>query len=169
MLVQKFLIVVSISLMILGQSFAQSSVDVVLRKYKNDEGVTTMKYQGENLNKIINKSKKDLKTKLDYIDVIGLSAKDDIDQKDKQTISNILKSQKFDELINVRSKEGKVKIHTLYVDDTIHKIYAQFNSEEFGNYHAILSGKIFLEELGEILSNLNIKELDFLKAASDIK
>ena len=162
----KSVLICSILCLFFSAAYTQSSIDVVLRKYKNDEGVTTVKYEGDNLNKLINKSKKNFKTQLDYVDIIGLRKKNDLSDKDKNTVSNILKNQQFEELINVKSKEGKVKIHTLYQNDVINKIYAQLQSEEFGNYHAILSGKIHLEELGDILSNLNIKELDFLKMAS---
>jgi hypothetical protein len=149
----------------LANDISTQSIDAILRKYKNDETATSIKYQGDNLNKAIKSQKKDLKTKLDYIDILGFKS-DDISVKDKTSIKNVLTTQKYDELINIKSKGGLVKVSTLYKGDIINKLYAQFSSNELGNYYAVLSGKIHLEEISQIVSNLNIKELDFLKIIS---
>ncbi len=149
----------------LANDISTQSIDAILRKYKNDETATSIKYQGDNLNKAIKSQKKDLKTKLDYIDILGFKI-DDISIKDKTSIKNVLTTQKYDELINIKSKGGLVKVSTLYKGDIINKLYAQFSSNELGNYYAVLSGKIHLEEISQIVSNLNIKELDFLKIIS---
>jgi hypothetical protein len=149
----------------LANDISTQSIDAILRKYKNDETATSIKYQGDNLNKAIKSQKKELKTKLDYIDILGFKS-DDISVKDKTSIKNVLATQKYDELFNIKSKEGLVKVSTLYKGDIINKLYAQFSSKELGNYYAVLSGNIHLEEISQIVSNLNIKELDFLKTIS---
>jgi hypothetical protein len=142
---------------------AQSSIESVMRKYKNDQNVTSVKYQGENLNKAILRNNKKLKTKLEYVDVIAFGKGSIMAEKDRLKIKAILTQQKFDELINVKSKEGKIKINTLYKNDIISMIYGHYDSNANGNFHVILSGIIYLEEVTEIISSLNLKELDFLE------
>ena len=145
---------------------SQESIESIFRRYKNDENVTSIKYQGDNLNKFLNKSKLKLKTSLDYVDIIGFDKNENLSEKDRLKIKEVLKKQKFEELINIRSKDGKVWINALSGPDNIQKIYGHFVSDTLGTYHVVLSGDIFLEEMGQIVSSLNLKELDFLNKVS---
>ena len=98
-----------------------------------------------------------------YVDVIAFGKGSIMSEKDRLKIKAILTQQKFDELINVKSKEGKIKINTLNNNDIISMIYGHYDSNTNGNFHVILSGIIYLEEVTEIISSLNLKELDFLE------
>lgn len=146
-------------------SSSQQSIESVLRRYKNDQNVTSIKYKGENLNKAIQKSKKKLKTQLEYVDVIGFSKGNTMSEKDILKIKSILKQERFEDLINVKSKQGKIKVSTLNNEENIKKIYGHMDSDSLGNYHVVLTGVIYLDEVAEIISSLNMKELDFLKQA----
>ena len=101
---------------------AQSNIDQVLRKYKNDEGVMNMNFTGDVL-KVLKSSDSKLKSTVDIVDVLVFKMKDDINQTDKQKIETFLSKEKYDLLINVRNKDQKVKLYAIDSGQYLQKIY----------------------------------------------
>lgn len=146
-------------------SYAQSPSNT-LRKYKNDQNVFSIKYQGENLNKFIKKSKDNpLKSKIDFVDIYLFKAGSMISPKDNQSILANLKSSKYEELVSVKDKRGTLKVFSISTGNTMSKMYANLSSTGKENYFVLLEGNIYLNEISEIVEQLNMKELDFLKTA----
>jgi sulfur carrier protein ThiS len=146
---------------------AQNSVENLLRGYKNDEGVFAMKYQGEKLNKVIQSGKESktnkIRTTLDFIDIIVLKNGKDLTVSDQTKLASLLTKEKFETLVEAKSKEGKVKLSAKMNGDAVTRICARLLSPRYGNCYVIMSGNIFLEDLATISKSLNIQELDFMK------
>lgn len=132
---------------------AQSNIDQVLRKYKNDEGVMNMNFTGDVL-KVLKSSDSKLKSTVDIVDVLVFKMKDDINQTDKQKIETFLSKEKYDLLINVRNKDQKVKLYAIDSGQYLHKIYAHVNTPDMNAYF-IMSGKIIFEELAKLGMDFN--------------
>ncbi|MBK9735757.1 MAG: DUF4252 domain-containing protein [Saprospiraceae bacterium] len=132
---------------------AQSNIDQVLRKYKNDEGVMNMNFTGDVL-KVLKSSDSKLKSTVDIVDVLVFKMKDDINQTDKQKIETFLAKEKYDLLINIRNKDQKVKLYAIDSGQYLNKIYAHVNSPDMNAYF-IMSGKIIFEELAKLGMDFN--------------
>jgi sucrose-6-phosphate hydrolase SacC (GH32 family) len=146
---------------IVSASFGQSSISNLMRKYKNDSKVAALRYEGDKFKSFFTNNE-DIKTTLEFIDIMTFSKKYDISSADKSTIKVLLQKDRFEELINAKSKEGTLKVYAASSQDVIKSLYASFKSDNT-NYYVLMKGNIYLEELATIGSKLNINQLDFLK------
>ena len=154
-------IILALALIIISNfSFAQSKIESVLRKYKNDDNVVSLMYEGEKLNDFI-KQNKGLKSKVSYLDVMVFKNNIDVSKTDIEKINALLKTNGYELLINIKSPEGKAIVHGVGSDQFLQQVFVQANSKEFSIY-AILSGNIQLNEIATIASSLKMKELEAL-------
>lgn len=141
----------------------QKNIDQVLRKYKNDEGVVNMNFTGESLKKI-NGAGQNLKSNIDYVDIIIFKGTQDISKSDNQTIQSVLTRDKFDLLVDVKNQSQKIRLYAVDDGAFLNKVYAQVHSDDMIAYF-ILSGKIIFSELSKLGMNFvgdgAIEILDF--------
>lgn len=142
-------------------SFGQSGISNLMRKYKNDSNVASLKYEGDFMKKYMSDNE-DIKTTLEYIDIMTFSKNYDISNDDKLGIKTILKKEQFEELMNAKSQEGTIKIYALTSQNLIKSLFASFKSDG-SIYYVLMKGNIHLDEIAKIGSKLNISQLDFLK------
>ena len=138
---------------------AQKNIDQVLRKYKNDEGVVNMNFTGEVLKKF-NESKEKIKSTVDNVDIVMFKSKDDISAADKVKIKQLITSEKYDLLIDVKNKDQKVKLYAKENGNFLSHVYAQVNYDDM-NIYFMLSGNIIFEELAKL--GMDFQSADGLK------
>lgn len=133
--------------------FSQNSIDKVLRKYRNDEGVAHFNFAG-NINSLLEKNVT-LKTKIDACDVLVFNQNDNISKEDLTKLKAAIGSDKLEEYMNIKDKRGKF---TLYVKtgkaDAYSKVFSIIHYESKVIYFT-LDGSIHINEL----TNLNLNFL----------
>lgn len=158
-----------IGILISTACFAQSKIDNVLRRYKNNQNVFSIKYEGESLDNFIKarqgEDQKKIKSKLTFLDVYAFKNQTNINKTDLDKIQGILKGEKYEMLISAKTKEGKVQLQAISTDNVLNKVYASLQGIGNETYYVLLSGNIYLNELAQIAQSLNMKELDFIKGA----
>lgn len=142
-------------------SFAQTGISNLMRKYKNDSKVATIKYEGDKFKNFFTNNSA-IKTKMEFIDIMTFSKNYDITEEDRSKIKVLLQKDQFEELINAKSKEGTIKVYAATSKDVIKSLYASIKTDNT-IYYVLMKGNIYLEELGTIGSKLNISQLDFMK------
>lgn len=142
-------------------SFSQTKIESVLRKYRNDDNVMALMYEGEKLQNMI-KQNKDLKSVVNFIDIVVFKKNADVSKGDKDKIKTLLLKDGYDLLINLKSPEGKALVQGIGDENTLKKVFVQAQNEEFSIY-AIMAGDVHLDEIAAIASSVNMKELDALK------
>ena len=148
------LIIFSASVMSLS---AQKKIEHVLRKYKNDENVMNINLNGD-LTKMLSQGDVDLSSKIELLDVLVFSKGTDVKDKHKAAIKTAINEQGFDLLVNVKDKQGKIKLYTRENDQYIEEIYAHVFTNEL-NIHLILAGEIQYSDLAQL--NLGFEGSDF--------
>lgn len=141
--------------------FAQTKIESVLRKYKNDDHVMALMYSGDKLQSYI-KQNKAIKSKLSFVDIVVFKENSDISKKDKSKLTELLQKDGFEMLVNVKSPEGKAVVQGIGDLNTLKKVYVQAQAEGMSVY-AILEGDVILSEIAAIASTVDIKELNALK------
>jgi hypothetical protein len=145
------------------QLFSQQKIDHVLRKYKNDNGVVNLSFTGDAIKKYTKEAKKGLKSEIQKIDILMFNEASDINSVDKAKIKDILALSKFDILMDVKHKDGKVKVYSTEIGPYITNLYAYVNADK-KNIYLIASGNILMDELSLIGLNFNEKAgFDLLK------
>ena len=119
----------------------------MLRKYKNDEGVISLNFKGD-LSKFLNNDNK-LKSTIEACEVLIFNAKDGLSKSDQSKISTALAKDKYEMLMNVKDKKGKMELHAISKGDNLSKIYANVNAEN-KNILVIFSGNLIFEELSKM-------------------
>jgi|TARA_B110000483_G_C18175378_1_gene534879 hypothetical protein len=140
---------------------AQKKIGHVLRKYKNDENVMNINLNGD-LTKMLSEGDVKVESKIDLLDVLVFSKGTDVKEKHKLDIKNTLASQGFDLLVNVKDKNGKLKLYTKENEDFIEEVYAHVFTNEM-NIHFILAGEIKYSDLSKI--NLGFEGSQFFNDA----
>lgn len=140
---------------------AQKKIGHVLRKYKNDENVMNINLNGD-LTKMLSEGDVKIESKIDLLDVLVFSKGTDVKEKHKLDIKNTLTSQGFDLLVNVKDKNGKLKLYTRENDDFIEEIYAHIYTNDM-NIHFILAGEIKYSDLSKL--NLGFEGSQFFNDA----
>lgn len=133
-------------------AFSQNPYNI-LRKYKNDDGVVAIKFEGDMLN-LLKSEGETLKSELDYMDIIVFKEGKDMKKEDKKELTSLLKKENFQMLINAKHEQGKLKIMGLDGGDWISKVYANVQSDK-ANVYVVMKGKIYFEEL----QKLNVDKL----------
>ena len=152
------LFIFSVSVMSLS---AQKKIGHVLRKYKNDENVMNINLNGD-LTKMLSESDMEISSKIELLDVLVFSKGTDVKDKHKADIKSSLSSQGFDLLVNVKDKNGKLKLYTRENDEFIEEIYAHIFTNEL-NIHFILAGEIKYSDLSKL--NLGFEGSQFFNDA----
>ncbi|MFZ1751213.1 MAG: DUF4252 domain-containing protein [Saprospiraceae bacterium] len=158
-----------IILLLIGSIFselsAQKSIDHILRKYKNDQGVMVMNFTGDVL-KMINQSDKKIQSTIDEVEILVFEEKQDIDVSDRNKIKGLLTQNKFDLLIDIKNKNQKVQLYAIEGQNYLNKVYASVNVDEFNAYF-ILSGKIIFSELAKL--GMDFQNVDGMKLLDGAK
>ncbi len=144
---KKFILLFVFSVSVMSLS-AQKKIGHVLRKYKNDENVMNINLNGD-LTKMLSEGDVDISSKIELLDVLVFSKGTDVKDKHKKDIKSALANQGFDLLVNVKDKNGKLKLYTKENDDFIEEIYAHVFTNEL-NIHFILAGEIQYSDLSKL-------------------
>ncbi len=131
------------SMAIYGQS-----MDKVLRKYRNDDGVISLNFAGD-MSRFMKTSNVKLKSKVTSCDVLIFNEPNDIKPSDYAKIKSNLSSKNFEQLISVKDKRGKANIHIISKGETISEVFAIVSAEK-RNMYVTLTGTMYLEELGKL-------------------
>ncbi len=138
-----------ICLITLSIGFAQNSIESVLRKYKNDEGVISLNFKGDLSKFLNNEGDTKLKSTIEACEVLIFNANDGLSKSDRSKISTALAKDKYEMLMNVKDKKGKMELHAISKGDNLSKIYANVNAEN-KNILVIFSGNLIFEELSKM-------------------
>lgn len=139
--------------------FGQNSIETVLRKYKNDDGVISLNFTGD-LSKLIKNECGDLKTKIESCEVLVFDAKESISAEDKTKLRAALQKDKYEALMNVKDKRGKINVQAISTGETLKKVFAEVSTEGKQIY-LIFTGKLYFDELSKL--NLNFEGGDVFK------
>lgn len=144
-------------------SNAQNSIEKVLRKYKNDDGVISLNFTGD-LSKFLKNECGDLKTKIESCEVLVFEGKTGVSAEDKTKLKSALARDKYETLMNVKDKRGKVTIQAISNGESLKKVYAEVYAQDRQIY-LLFTGKLFFEELSKL--NLNFEGGDVFKGFLD--
>lgn len=140
---------------------SQSTVEGLLRKYKNDDQVMTLMYEGDQLDKYIKKSE-GIKSSVEFIDVLVFKDNTGISAKDKVKLKEVLEKQAYETLIDIKNKEAKARVLGIGDIDKLTNVFVEVNAEDVYIY-AVLKGNVLLNEISKIASSIDLKELSSLK------
>ena len=130
-------------------TFSQSSIESVLRKYKNDENVVSLNFKGD-LSKFLNGNEgTKLKSKINGCDVLIFNNKEEVSVNDKAKIKAALSKDNYEMLVNVKDKQGKMELHAISKGDILSKVYANVNFDN-KNIIVIFTGSLIFEELSKM-------------------
>jgi predicted metalloprotease with PDZ domain len=142
----------------------QKSIDQVLRKYRNDQGVVTLNFTGESLKKFVNTTKKTIKSEIESVDILVFEKNTNVSSSDIKKIQTMLTASKYEQLIDVKHKDGKVKLYAVDAGPHLTRLYAYVNTNDLNAYIEI-KGKVIFNELGDLGLDFNKKaSLDVLKS-----
>ncbi|HMS98300.1 MAG TPA: DUF4252 domain-containing protein [Saprospiraceae bacterium] len=149
------------ALLLMGTSllFSQNAIEKVLRKYKNDDGVISLNFAGD-LSKFLKNECGDLKTKIESCEVLIFEGKSAVSSEDKTKLKSALASDKYETLMNVKDKKGKINIQAISNGESLKKVYAEVSAEGRQIY-LVFTGKLYFEELSKL--NLNFEGGDVFK------
>jgi hypothetical protein len=127
---------------------AQTSIENILRRYKNDEGVINLNFDGNSIKKMI-QTKEKIKSEISVVDVIVFEKKANLSASDITKINTLLTRDKFELLVDSKSKDGKAKVYAVDAGPHLTQIYAQVSGNGMTAY-MIIKGKIIFEELSKL-------------------
>lgn len=130
-------------------TFAQNSIETVLRKYKNDEGVVSLNFKGDLSKFLTTKDGSKLRSKIDACEVLVFKDNEDVNNTDKTKIKTALSTDKYEMLINVKDKRGKMELHAISKGDVLSKVYGNVKYEN-KTILLIFTGSLLFEELNKM-------------------
>lgn len=139
----------------------QSTVEGVLRKYKNDGDVVSIMYEGDQLKKFL-KQKQDIKSSVEHIDVLVFKNNASLSAKDKAKLGAILQKEAYETLVDVKNKDAKARVMGIGDVDKLTHVFIEVNSEGYLIF-ATLKGNVLIEEISKIVSSVDLDELDNFK------
>ena len=151
--------IIAMLFLFVSAGFGQNSIETVLRKYKNDDGVISLNFTGD-LSKLIKNECGDLKTKIESCEVLVFDAKESISAEDKAKLRSALQKDKYEALMNVKDKRGKINVQAISTGETLKKVFAEVTTEGKQIY-LIFTGKLYFDELSKL--NLNFEGGDVFK------
>jgi hypothetical protein len=123
-------------------------VDKVLRKYKNDQGVSAMSF-ASNINQLIKNNKVEFKSVISECEVLVFNTPNDINKTDKEKLKAAVKAEAFDELLSVKDKRGSAKLYAVGKGETLSKVFAMLSYDK-KNIYLTFKGKIYFDELSKM-------------------
>lgn len=144
----KKLFILTIITFLASTSYSQYAVENIFRKYRNDQNVVNWQFSGDLTKYFSRNDGEKLKSTLENLDFYMFSD-GDISAKDAKKLTDAIKNDEFELLIQARDEGKKIKIYGIESEGVISKIHAQINAEEMKMYF-FLRGNIFLEDLNNI-------------------
>jgi hypothetical protein len=143
----KTILIFLIMTLVAFETSAQS-MDKVLRKYRNDEGVVSLNFGGD-ISRYMKSNEVKMKSKIESCDVLIFNDPNNVTSKDLIAIKKLLTDNKFDEMISVKDKRGKANIYTISKGETLSHVFGILKAEK-RNIYITLTGNIYLEELSKL-------------------
>lgn len=134
--------------------FAQSPHNI-LREYKNNDGVVSLKFDGDIMGLLNSKDGKEIKSELEYMDIIIFKEGTDMTDSDQKSLHKALVDDNYEILINAKDGKNRVKVMGQDQGDTISKVFINADTEK-ANIYVVVAGKIYFDEL----QNLNLDKID---------
>jgi len=134
--------------------FAQSPHNI-LREYKNNDGVVSLKFDGDIMGLLNSDNGEEIKSELDYMDIIIFKEGTDMTAGDQKSLHNSLTQDNYELLINAKDGKNRVKVMGQNEGETITKVFINANTEK-ANIYVVVAGKIYFEEL----QNLNLDKIE---------
>lgn len=126
---------------------AQYGVDNIFRKYKNDSGVMSLKFEGD-VSQFFNDDSEIL-SKIESIDIMIFGKDKDMSKKDLKKLITKLADEKYEVLVQAKDGDKRIKLLGIEDGDILKKVFAQINSEKM-NVYFILLGDIHLKDLSKL-------------------
>lgn len=145
----KYLSSLLLLLAICTASMAQSEPHNILRKYKNNDGVMALKFEGDVMNMLQKADGQPLKSDLEYMDIIVFKKDTDISKADQAALMQSLANDNFELLINARAGGNKIKLLGLDNGESLSHVFLNANTEEV-NVYVVMKGSLYFEELKDI-------------------
>lgn len=146
-----------------GTVIAQSGLEKVFRKYRNDEGVISFNFAG-NLDQLIRTKEGKLKTKIDKCEILIFNAPDNLKKEDEGKLKLALTTEKFSELFSIKEKTTSAKLFAIENGETLKCVYASAKVQG-KNIYLLFSGNIYFDELSKL--NLDFGDSKELKSVFD--
>ena len=134
--------------------FAQSPHNI-LREYKNNDGVVSLKFDGDIMGLLNSTDGEEIRSELDYMDIIVFKEGTDITESDGTKLKAALKAENYELLINVKDGKNRIKVMGQDEGETISKVFINANTDK-ANIYVVVAGTIFFDEL----QNLNLEGID---------
>jgi len=122
---------------------AQKSLNNIFGQYSQDENASYVKMDASMLSYFV---KDGMKSKLKKLDVVIFNEDHMLDNDTRKSMKNSVRSNGFDQLINVKDKDAKVDIFSKEKGDYLESLFMMVNTPD-KSVLVRLKGRIFLEEL----------------------
>ena len=132
----KKLTITCLSLMFTLTVFAQSPHNL-LRQYKNNDGVMAIKFDGDVMGILDQVDGAEIKSELEYMDIIVFKEGTDITDADQAKLKSGLEKEKYELLVNVKDGKNRVRVMGLDNGDTISQVFINANTEKANIYVCI--------------------------------
>jgi hypothetical protein len=152
---QRIKLILALLIFTITIGISQKKIDHVLRKYKNDANVTSLDMSGD-FKKMV--QDEDLRSEIESLNVLVFSKNEKVSDRDLTKIKDIMNSENFEALINVKNKDAKFKVYVVEDGDFISDLYAEINSHDYQAYITI-RGKVIYEELSKFNFNFEGAEV----------
>jgi len=150
----KKILLTALTLIIGISTYAQSPHNI-LRQYKNNDGVMSLKFDGDIMGMLDNDNGEEIKSELEFMDVIMFKEGGDISDADKAKLKAGLEADNYELLINAKDKGNRVKVMGLQEGETISQVFINANTEK-ANIYVVVKGKLYFDEL----KKLNLDRVD---------
>lgn len=139
----------------------QNEILNTLRKYKNDAGIVSLKFDGQGFIDKANKNNKNLKSKIDFIDVYYMEDGVKLSEKDQAKITASLEKDNFELIIRVKEKDHNINCYVKESKNALSHAFAKVDMEG-KNFYVFIAGDFYLEELSQL--EMNFEGSEILKA-----
>lgn len=150
-------IILSLCMMAFAVAVFGQNPHNILRKYKNNDGVMSVKFEGDILDMLEGTEEEPIKSTLKYVDIVFFKEGQDLSEADQQALKTELKNSDYEMLINVKDDGKQIKVMGVDGGETIKKAYVSVKAKEF-NVYVVVEGNIYFDEL----SKINLDKVDGL-------
>jgi len=140
---RSFLILFVLTMCISIHGNAQKSLDSIFGQYSQDENASYVKMDASMLAYFI---KDGMKSKLKKLDVVIFNEEHMLDNATRTSMKKSVRSNGFEQLINVKDKDAKIDIFSKDKSDYLESLFMIVNTPD-KSVLVRLKGRIFLEEL----------------------
>jgi len=141
--------------LIIGISTYSQSPHNILRQYKNNDGVMSLKFDGDIMGMLDSPDGEEIKSELEYMEVIMFKEGGDLTEADQAKLKAGLKADNYELLINAKDKGNRVKVMGLQEGETISQVFINADTEK-ANIYIVVKGKLYFDEL----KKLNLDKVD---------